>query len=85
MPDDLDPDPGRANLTAASAEEIAEVLSFALRYDERGKPRRGGGDLAASIAAERLTEHLRRAGFVVMKARGARRTAPAEAVRNGCR
>ena len=72
MPDDLDPAPAHANLTAASAEEIAEALSFALRYDERGKPRRGGGDLTASIAAERLTEHLRRAGFVVMKLRPAR-------------
>jgi glyoxylase-like metal-dependent hydrolase (beta-lactamase superfamily II) len=27
---------------AATPEEIAEVLSYALRYDERGKPRRGG-------------------------------------------
>ena len=72
MPDALEPDSARADLTAASAEEIAEALSFALRYDERGKPRRGGGDLTASIAAERLTDHLRRAGFVVMKARAAR-------------
>lgn len=72
MTDDLEPDAARTDLTAATAEEIAEALSFALRYDERGKPRRGGGDLTASIAAERLTEHLRRAGFVVMKARSAR-------------
>ena len=72
MTDDLKAASDRADLTAATAEEIAEALSFALRYDERGKPRRGGGDLTASIAAERLTEHLRRAGFVVMKARPAR-------------
>jgi hypothetical protein len=72
MPDDLKPDPPRADLTAATADEIAEALSYALRYDERGKPRRGGGELTAGIAAERLTEHLRRAGFVVMKARPAR-------------
>lgn len=72
MTDALDPDPARSDLTAASAEEIAEALSFALRYDERGKPRRGGGDLTASIAAERLTDHLRRAGFVVMKMKPAR-------------
>ena len=72
MPDNLSPDSVRTDLTAASAEEIAEALSFALRYDERGKPRRGGSDLTVSIAAERLTEHLRRAGFVVMKARPAR-------------
>ena len=72
MPDDLNPDPARADLTAATAEEIAEALSYALRYDERGKARRGGGDLTAGIAAERLAEHLRRAGFVVMKVRPAR-------------
>jgi hypothetical protein len=72
MPDHLKPDPARADLTAATADEIAEALSYALRYDERGKPRRGGGDLTATIAAERLAEHLRRAGFVVMKTRPAR-------------
>ena len=72
MPDDLKPDSDRADLTTASSEEIAEVLSYALRYDERGKPRRGGGEYAAGIAAERLAEHLRRAGYIVMKARGAR-------------
>ncbi|GAV36976.1 hypothetical protein ROTAS13_04666 [Roseomonas sp. TAS13] len=72
MTDDLEPDSDRAALTAATSEEIAEVLSYALRYDERGKPRRGGGEFAAGIAAERLAEHLRRAGYVVMKARTAR-------------
>ena len=72
MPDPRTPDLDRTDLTAASPEEIAEALSYALRYDERGKPRRGGGEFAAGIAAERLAEHLRRAGYVVMKARGAR-------------
>ena len=72
MPDPRTPNPDRTDLTAASPEEIAEALSYALRYDERGKPRRGGGEFAAGIAAERLVEHLRRAGYVVMKARGAR-------------
>ncbi len=72
MTDDLKAASDRGDLTAATADEIAEALSYALRYDERGKPRRGGGDLTAGIAAERLTEHLRRAGFIVMKARPAR-------------
>ena len=72
MTDPHTPAPDRTDLTAASPEEIAEALSYALRYDERGKPRRGGGEFAAGIAAERLAEHLHRAGFVVMKARGAR-------------
>ena len=56
----------------SSSEEIAEVLSYALRYDERGKPRRGGGELTAGIAAERLADHLRRSGFVVMRTRPSR-------------
>ena len=72
MTDDLKPPSDRSDLTAATAEEIAEALSYALRYDERGKPRRGGGDLTAGIAAERLTDHLRRSGFVIMRARAAR-------------
>ena len=59
-------------LVPASDEEIAAALAHALRFDARGKARRGGGDLAASLAAERLTEHLRQAGFVLMRGRGAR-------------
>jgi hypothetical protein len=59
-------------LVPASDEEIANALAHALRFDSRGKARRGGGDLAASLAAERLAEHLRAAGFVVLRGRGAR-------------
>ncbi len=72
MPDEPQPDPNPADLTAATPEEIAEALSYALRYDERGKPRRGGWDFAAGLAAERLTDHLRRSGFVVMRTRPTR-------------
>ena len=72
MPDDHQPDPDAADLTAATAEEIAAVLSYALRYDERGKPRRSGWDFAAGMAAERLTEHLRRSGYIVMRVRPGR-------------
>ena len=72
MPGDHQPDPDAADLTAATAEEIAAVLSYALRYDERGKPRRSGWDFAAGMAAERLTEHLRRSGYIVMRARPGR-------------
>jgi hypothetical protein len=62
-------DPG--SLAPASAEEVAEALAYALRHDERGKPRRtsAGWDFAAGIAAEHLVQHLARAGFVVMKRR----------------
>jgi hypothetical protein len=69
MTEDLIPPPNLTDLAAATPEEIAEALLYALRYDERGKPRRGGWDFAAGLAAERLTDHLRRSGFVVMRAR----------------
>lgn len=72
MTDDHPPDSDPVPLTAASSEEIAEVLSYALRYDARGRPRWGGGEFAAGIAAEWLVEHLRRSGYVVMRGRGAR-------------
>jgi hypothetical protein len=60
-----------ASLTPASAEDVAEALAYALRHDERGKPRRtsAGWDFAAGIAAEHLVQHLTRAGFVVMRRR----------------
>ena len=61
-------EPTSPALAVASPEEVADALSYALRYDERGKPRRGGWDFAAGLAAERLTEHLRRSGFVIMRA-----------------
>ncbi len=60
MPHEPQPDPNPAALAAATPTEIAEALSYALRYDEWGKPRRGGWDFAARLAAERLTGHLRR-------------------------
>jgi hypothetical protein len=72
MPDELNSDANLRDLAAATSEEIAEALSYALRYDERGKPRRGGWDFAAGLAAERLTEHLRRSGFIIMRARPGR-------------
>ncbi len=72
MTDESKSDPLMPGLMAASPEEIAEALSYALRFDERGKPRRGGWDFAAGLAAERLAEHLRRSGFVVMRARAGR-------------
>jgi hypothetical protein len=72
MPDEFQTDPPIADLAAATPEEIAEALSSALRFDERGKPRRGGWDFTAGLAAERLTDHLRRSGFIIMRARPTR-------------
>lgn len=52
------------------AAELVDALSYALRFDARGKPRRGGGfDFAADLAAEWLAEHLRRSNFVVLRRR----------------
>jgi hypothetical protein len=58
-----------ADLSAASSDELIEALSYALRYDARGKPRPTGGQMVASLAAERLMEHLKLAGFVLMRRR----------------
>ncbi|MBC9210144.1 hypothetical protein IBL26_25215 [Roseomonas aerophila] len=55
------------DLIAATPDEITEALSYALRYDARGKPRPTGGQMVASLAAERLMEHLKLAGFVLMR------------------
>ena len=54
-------------LRPASQGEIAETLAYALRFDERGRPRPGAGDFMAAIAADWLVKHMLRSGFVVMK------------------
>ncbi|MFC7556437.1 hypothetical protein ACFQU7_35690 [Pseudoroseomonas wenyumeiae] len=75
MADDLQPPepsaPLASELTAATSDEITEALAYALRYDARGKPRPSGGQMVASLAAERLMEHLHLAGFVLMRRRPA--------------
>ena len=72
MPEEPNAPPALTDLATATPEEIAEALSYALRFDERGKPRRGGWDFAAGLAAERLADHLRRSGFIIMRARPGR-------------
>ncbi len=57
-------DPTR--LRPATAEEIAQTLSFALRYEGRKRVHHAD-DVMARITAERLVRHLERSGFVVMK------------------
>lgn len=55
-------------LVPATGEEVAEVLAYALRHDERGKPRRGAAwGVAAAVLAEQLAAHLERANMVVVK------------------
>ncbi|CAM4020135.1 hypothetical protein ROMU108268_14005 [Roseomonas mucosa] len=47
-------------------------MAYALRYDERGRPRPHGGEMIAGLAARHLTQHLQRTGFVLMKRRPGR-------------
>jgi hypothetical protein len=53
-------------LRPATPDEIAEALSFALRYDGRRRVHHAA-DAMARITAQRLVEHLERSGFVPMK------------------
>jgi len=50
----------------ASADEIVDALSFALRYDGR-KRVHDAADVMARVTAERLVRHLQQSGFVIMK------------------
>jgi hypothetical protein len=54
------------NLRAATADEIAETLSFALRYQGR-KRVHDADDAMARITAARLVRHLEASGFILMK------------------
>jgi hypothetical protein len=54
------------NLRPATREEIADALSFALRFDGR-RPFPQSSSLMAQITAAHLVEHLERCGFVLMK------------------
>lgn len=48
------------------AEEIAETLAYALRWEGRKRVHHAD-DMMAWIVADRLVRHLERSGFVVMK------------------
>ena len=56
----------KRSLRPASAEEIEQSLSFALRFDGRRRVHHAD-DAMARITAERLVQHLERSGFVLMK------------------
>ena len=55
-----------SELRPAAPEEIAEVLSFALRFKGR-RPFLQANSLMAEITAAHLVEHLQRCGFRLMK------------------
>jgi hypothetical protein len=62
-------DEEKAALRPASAQEIQESLSFALRF-EGHKWVRHADEAMARITAERLVQHLERSGYVLMKKPG---------------
>lgn len=72
-PDPSDTPAGRAAALAATLlpvdqAELASALAYGLRFDERGKPRRGAAwEMAASLLAEQLVAQLERSNFVVLK------------------
>lgn len=64
------PAPLTAPLVPADPADVASALVYALRFDERGRPRRGGGamwEMAAALLAEQLAAQLERANFVAMR------------------
>jgi hypothetical protein len=55
-------------LTPATPEDLAESLSFALRFEGR-KSQHDSDRLNADIVAKRLVRYLDKAGYVVMKSK----------------
>ena len=66
-PDTAPEQPKQRGLDEADDVDLVQALAYALRFDARGKPRKGGWDHAADLAAEWLAEHLERSHFVVLK------------------
>jgi hypothetical protein len=54
-------------LTPATDDGVADALAYALRFNRGRKRFRGGDGFMADLTAKHLVEHLRTAGFVVMK------------------
>ena len=59
-------DDDKRTLHPATAAELEETLSFALRYAGR-KRVHTADEVMARVTAERLMQHLERAGFVLMR------------------
>jgi hypothetical protein len=54
------------DLKPATAEDIADALAFALRFDGR-KRKSDAAEMMSRIVADRLVKHLEQSGFVVMR------------------
>ena len=62
------PAPLTGRLLPVEQAELAAVQAYDLRFDERGRPRRGAAwEMAATLLAEQLVAQLERANFVVMR------------------
>ena len=60
--------PAASPLLTVDQAELASALAYGLRFDERGRPRRGAAwEMAATLLAEQLVVQLERARFVVRK------------------
>jgi hypothetical protein len=59
-------EPATPKLTPATPDDLAESLSFALRFEGR-KSKHDSDRLNADIVAKRLVRYLDKAGYVVMK------------------
>ena len=55
-----------SDLRPATADEIAQSLSYALRYEGRKRVHHVD-DIMARITADRLVRHLEKSGYVLMK------------------
>jgi hypothetical protein len=58
--------PDAPQLHPATLDEVADALSFALRYHGRKRVSHAD-DMMARITADRLVQHLTASGFVLMK------------------
>jgi hypothetical protein len=57
--------PDTPTLRSATRDELAQSLSFALRFNGR-KREHGADEIMANITTDRLIEHLERSVYVVM-------------------
>lgn len=58
------------SLKPATAEEIADALMHALRFDDRRRTH-DADELMAALVAQRLVTHLQRCGFRLMRTQSA--------------
>jgi hypothetical protein len=62
-------------LTPADPSDIAQSISFALRFDGRKRFHRGD-EFMANLTADHIVRHLERCGYVLMKRPPLSRSAP---------